>query len=83
MGIVYRNSLVCVAADGAENSQGGCFKKGHPGRNLNICCISCPGVSGKESSMHVRKQPNVMSGKGFGHVQLRTESTESKLDTRG
>ncbi len=83
MGTVYRNSLVCIAADGADNSLGGCFVKGHPSRNLDICCIPCPGVSGKESSIHVRKRPNLMGGSGFAHVQPGTEAAVSKLDTRG
>jgi hypothetical protein len=83
MGTVYRNSLVCIAADGAENNQGGCFIKGHPSRNLDICCVSCPGISGKESSIHIRKRPTPMSGFGFAHVQSGSQYSISKLDTRG
>lgn len=39
MGTVYRNSLVCIAADGALNSHEGCFIEGHPSRNIDVACI--------------------------------------------
>jgi hypothetical protein len=83
MGTVYRNSLVCITADGSLNSHGGCFIEGHPSRNLDVACIRCPGVASAESSIHVRRMPNTMSGSGFAHVRSDAEPCESKLDTRG
>jgi hypothetical protein len=83
MGSVYRNSLVCIAADGSLNSHGGCFIEGHPSRNIDVACIRCPGVASAESFIHIRRSRQVMSGHGFAHVRSGGEWYESRLDTRG
>ncbi|PMD24517.1 HET-domain-containing protein, partial [Hyaloscypha hepaticicola] len=82
MGAVYRNSLVCIAADGSLNSNGGCFIEGHPSRNLDVACIRCPGLEGAESSIYVRRRPTTMRN-GFAHIRFGAEPCESILDTRG
>jgi len=82
MGTIYRNSLVCITADGSLNSNGGCFIEGHPSRNLDVACIRCPGLAGAESSIHVRRRPNTMRN-GFAHIRSGAEPCESILDTRG
>lgn len=79
MGSVYRNCLVCIAADGAVNSSGGCFIAGDRRRNLDIAHVKCPG----DSDVHIRDSPHLMAGHGFAHVGNISEFYESKLDTRG
>lgn len=83
MGAVYRNCLVCIAADGAVDSSGGCFIAGDSRRNLDIAQVKCPG----NSKVHIRDSPQPMAGHGFAHVRtfktVAPEYYESKLDTRG
>jgi Heterokaryon incompatibility protein (HET) len=83
MGSVYRNCVVCIAADGAPDSNGGCFIQGAIHRNLDIACVKCLGLDVSHCAVHIREMPEVMAGYGFAHVRHTSKSYESELDTRG
>lgn len=84
MGTVYRNCLVCIAADGATDSNGGLFMEGFPHRNLDIACLRCPkAATGSRSAIHIRDRSVLMTGHAFAHTRRTREHYESKLDTRG
>lgn len=83
MGSIYRNCMVCIAADGALDSSGGCFLKGHPHRNLDIASVKCSGYDTLPCAVHIRELPEVMSGDGFAHIRHTDAYYRSRLDTRG
>jgi hypothetical protein len=83
MGRIYRNCFVCIAADAATDSSGGCFTESSS-RYLDIGCVEYPSSGDRESAVYVRKAPSIMAGRGFSHVSNDPKPTNrSKLDTRG
>lgn len=80
MGAVYRNCLVCIAADGATDSNGGCFIESPSKRNLDLACLEFEKATKLRGTVHIREEPLLGA---FAHVKRTTEPYESKLDTRG